>query len=344
MDRRLPLVTAAAATLAAAVALDRGRTRRAALRHAAVTGGSRGLGFAVAHELLRRGYRVSICGRDETTLELARRVLSRAGDVAAIPCDLTEPDGARRFVAEAQAAFGPIDVLVNNAATMVVGPLETMTEADFERSMRLHFFAPLRLVRAVLPGMRARRSGRIVNISSIGGRVSPPHLLPYVAGKFALTGLSEGLRAELAGSGIRVTTVCPGLTRTGSPRHVSFKGRFRREHGWFAVSDALPFVSGDARRTARRVVDAAERGRADLITTLPARFGVAFHGLFPGLTAMLFGIAGRWLPRADGVGARTVPGRESGSRWAPSVLTRLADRAAAELNQEPGPPLGREST
>jgi NAD(P)-dependent dehydrogenase (short-subunit alcohol dehydrogenase family) len=258
--------------------------------------------------------------------------------VAAIPCDLTEPDGPMRFVREARTALGPIDILVNNAATMVVGPLDTMTDADFERSMQLHFYVPLRLVRAVLPEMRARGIGRIVNVCSVGGRVSPPHMLPYNAGKFAKTGLSEGLRAELAGTGVLVTTVCPGLTRTGSPRHVSFKGRFRREHGWFAVSDSLPFVSGDAMRTARRIADAAESGRADLITTIPARFGIAFHGLFPGLTANLFGLVQRLLPTADGAGAGTVPGRASASRWAPSLLTRLSDRAAVELNQVPGAP------
>src|SRR5204862_108983 len=147
------------------------------------------------------------------------------------------------------------------------------------------FWGPLYATCAVLPQMRARRDGRIVNISSIGGRVGIPHLVPYSASKFALVGLSEGLRAELAKDNIIVTTVCPGLMRTGSPRNATFKGRHRAEYAWFSISDALPVLTMSAERAAQKIVTACKRGDAELVLTIQAKLAAMFHGLFPGLTA-----------------------------------------------------------
>lgn len=335
----MPTLARAAVAGAAAIAgLALARRRRARpdprLHHAVVTGGSRGLGFAIAEELLSRGVAVSICGRDEDTLARARVALARRGDIEAIRADLADAPEIERFLEAACAAHGPVDLLVNNAAVIQVGPLEATRYEDYEETLRINFLAPLRLVLAVLPGMRERRFGRIANVCSIGGRLAMPHLLPYTASKFALTGFSEGLRAELAGTGVAVTTVCPGLTRTGSPRHATFEGRPRAEHAWFAVSDSLPLLSGDAHRTARRIVNAALRGDAELTTTLPARVAAPLHGLFPGLTAQTLGLANRFL-LPSGAGDARARGRESTSRWAPSALTRLGDRAAAALNQLP---------
>src|SRR5262249_21748751 len=160
----------------------------------------------------------------------------------AVPCDVTDRKQADALVATVLARWRPIDVLVNNAGTICVGPQETMTEEDYREAMQTNFWGPLHMIEAVLPGMRQRRSGRIVNIASIGGKVSVPHLLPYSASKFALVGLSEGLRAELAKDGILVTTVCPGLMRTGSPRNATFKGQNTAEYAWFSISDSLPLL------------------------------------------------------------------------------------------------------
>src|SRR5205823_4029010 len=132
-------------------------------------------------------------------------------------CDVTHRREVTQFVRATRERFGRIDVLVNNAGTIEVGPMEVMTLDDYDRAMKTHFWGPLYMVLAVLPELRKRREGRIVNVSSIGGKISVPHLLPYCASKFALTGFSQGLRAELAKDGIVVTTVCPGLMRTGSP-------------------------------------------------------------------------------------------------------------------------------
>jgi NAD(P)-dependent dehydrogenase (short-subunit alcohol dehydrogenase family) len=307
-----------------------------------ITGGSRGLGLLVARELAREGARVAITARDASTLARAREDLAGHGaPVLAIPCDVTDRESVERLVRETTQRLGPIDAVVNNAGTITVGPVEEMTVDDYRAALATNFWGPLYTILAVLPAMRARRAGRIVNVASIGGRLSVPHLVPYSASKFALVGLSEGLRAELAAEGIQVSTICPGLMRTGSPRHAWFKGRHRAEYAWFSLADSLPLVSMSAERAARQIVDALRFGDADRILSLPARVGATLHGVCPGLTAELLGVVNRLLPGSRGRGrhspldAGAVEGLASTSSVSPSLLTTLGDRAAERTNQTP---------
>lgn len=304
-------------------------------RVALVTGGSRGLGLALCRELARRGAKLVICARDAEELEQARALLGAHGaDVLAIVCDVSDAEQVREMVFRAEDRFGGVDVLVNNAGTIQVGPLETMTAEDFESAMGAHFKGPLNTCLAVVPGMRERGDGRIVNIASIGGRVAVPHLLPYAASKFALVGFSEGLRAELARDGVFVTTVCPGLMRTGSAINALFKGRHRAEYAWFAISDSIPLLSVSADRAARRIVEACRLGKPDLVLTPAAKLAALFHGVFPGTTASLLGLTNRVLPgAARGTGTRALTGRESES-LATRLLVAKGSRRAELRNNE----------
>jgi NAD(P)-dependent dehydrogenase (short-subunit alcohol dehydrogenase family) len=300
-----------------------------------VTGGSRGLGFLVARELLREGASVAICARDTDTLARAQRQLEgNGGPVVAIPCDVAVREDMERAVGRVTEELGPIDAVINNAGTITVGPLDTMRLTDFHDAMNTNFWGALHAILAVLPDMRRRHAGRIVNIASIGGKLAVPHLLPYSTSKFALVGLSEGLRVELARHGIQVTTICPGLMRTGSPRHALFKGRHRTEYAWFSISDSLPLVSMDASRAARQIVDALRRGEARRVLGLPAKLGATAHALFPGIATELLSLVNRALPKAD-ENAPPIPteGENSTSFVSPSLLTRLGDRAAERHNQ-----------
>jgi short-subunit dehydrogenase len=229
--------------------------------------------------------------------------------------------------------YGQIDVLVNNAGTITVGPMEVMTLADYEEAMNLHFWAPLYMTLAVLPDMRQRHQGRIVNIASIGGKLSVPHLLPYSASKFALVGLSEGLRSEVAKDGVLVTTVVPGLMRTGSPRNAWFKGHHRSEYAWFSIGDSLPLLSMNVERAARQILAATQRGDAELTLSLPAKLAVRFHAVFPELTAQMLTSVNHLLPGVGGIGVTRAPGRASTSPLSPSWLTTLTEHAAQQYNQ-----------
>jgi NAD(P)-dependent dehydrogenase (short-subunit alcohol dehydrogenase family) len=299
-----------------------------------IAGGSRGLGLLMAREFARRGARVAICARDAGELERARWQLLRSGcEVFTVVCDLTLKDEVDQAIRRVKQEFGRIDILVNNAGVIQVGPAEVMQLEDYQESLDTHFWAPLYTTLAVLPDMKTRGQGRIVNISSIGGKLSVPHLLPYSVGKFALTGFSEGLRAEAAKDNVLVTTVCPGLMRTGSPRNAKFKGKHRAEYAWFSISAGLPLLSIGAERAARRLVTACERGEAEVILSLPAKLAVLLHGIFPGLTSNIFAIGNRWMPSAEGGTSEAHLGEDSFSKVSPSALTVLNERAARRNNE-----------
>jgi short-subunit dehydrogenase len=298
-----------------------------------ITGGSRGLGLVMAREFGRRGARIGICARNDAELESAASDLRGRGyTVETFICDVSDKGQVDTTMAAARTRLGPIDVLVNNAGVISVGPLETMTVEDYQESIATHFWGPLYTMLAVLPEMRSRREGRIVNISSIGGLVSVPHLVPYSAGKFALAGLSEGVRSEALKDGVYVTTIYPGLMRTGSPRNAFFKGKHRAEYAWFSISDALPLFSISAERAARTIVSACERGTARVVLSLPAKIAAKGFHLFPA-SATLLSLVERMLPGPGGIGKERAAGKDSSSFASPSLLTVLNERAAQRNNE-----------
>ena len=321
---------------AALAALFRGRERYSFEgKSVFITGGSRGLGLEIARLLGEEGAAVTIGARDEDELSrAAAEFRHKRADVHTIRCDVTDRGDAERAVGEIVARQGRLDVLVNNAGVIQVGPAGHMRLEDYEAAMNVHFRGPLHTMLAAIPHMRGQGGGRIVNVSSIGGRIPVPHLAPYVASKFALTGLSSSLRTELAREGILVTTVCPGLMRTGSPINATIKGQHEREFAWFSVGDSLPGLSMDSTRAARQIVEACRRGRAEVILTLPARLAAALYGLMPSTFVEAASFANLLLPEATGPeGDRPRLGRDSTSAASPSVLTRMSDRAAERNNE-----------
>lgn len=299
-----------------------------------ITGASRGLGLVMARKFAEEGANVAICARNDDDLTRARADLRSYGvDVLGVQCDVTARPQVEGMIDGLNRHFGGIDVLVNNAGTIAVGPMETMTVADYEEAMKTHFWAPLFTTLAVLPQMKARGAGRIVNVSSIGGKIAAPHLLPYSASKFALVGFSEGLRAELEKDNIYVTTVCPGLMRTGSPRNALFKGRHREEYTWFTLSDSLPPASISADTAARRIIRACRYGEAETMVSFPARLATTIHGVFPGMTSELSAWIHQMLPEPGGIGTGRALGKESETDLTRSKLTALTQQAAVANNE-----------
>ena len=339
MIRRGGMLLAAAAAVAAVRAARRGPAMPMRGRVALVTGGSRGLGLLVAAELVEAGCRVAICARDERELQAALPILHRPGaHVAAFACDVADRDEVDRMVAEVERELGPVELLVNNAGVIQVGPLESLSIDDFWEAMEINYWGTVHTSLAVLPSMRRRRSGRIANVTSIGGKVAIPHLLPYSASKFAAVGFSEGLRAEVAADGIHVSTIVPGLMRTGSPVNAFFRGDVEKEFAWFSLGDATPISAMSARRAARRIVDAMRHGEAEVTLSWQATVLRLVHDIMPGATADLMAAVNRLLPSGDGFTER-VRGMKLATPLSPSPLTAMMNRAARRNNQYGGGPL-----
>jgi NAD(P)-dependent dehydrogenase (short-subunit alcohol dehydrogenase family) len=299
-----------------------------------VTGGSRGLGLAIAIECAKRGARVSICGRDPHTLERAAQYLRQTGaHVLPIICDVRERDQITSAIQRVVERFGRLDILVNNAGTIAVGPMETMTAEDYQDALDTHFWAMYYAVESALPFFNRQNAGRIVNITSIGGKISVPHLLPYCVSKFAAVGYSEGLRVSLASKNITVTTVVPGLMRTGSPRNAWFKGQHEKEYTWFALSDALPFSSIAAGSAARQIIAAAMAGESQIVLSLPAQAAVFLNGIAPGFVSRVLQFASRLLPGPGGVESARMRGFQSTTTLSESPLTGLSKKAERDYNQ-----------
>jgi NAD(P)-dependent dehydrogenase (short-subunit alcohol dehydrogenase family) len=288
----------------------------------------------LARQLVDAGARVAICARTSADLEEAERELrARGGEALSLRCDVSRPEEVRSAVQQAVQRFGGIDVLCNLAGIIQVGPLEAMTREDFQRAMDVHFWGALNTTLEVLPLMRGRGWGRIVNVASLGGKRAVPHMLPYTASKFALVGLSSGLRTELAKDGILVTTIIPSLVRTGSTRNALFKGQHRKEHAWFSLAGSLPGLAMSAEQAAAQILRACCDGEREVLLRNPINLAVALQSFFPGTTQSLLGAVARFLPRMGGIGQRSVYGYESASRWSPSWLTRLGDAAARRNNE-----------
>ena len=302
----------------------------------AITGGSRGLGFALALEFARRVARIAICARDAETLhEAEHRLQAHGAQVFAFRCDIGVREQAEAFIQEVEQYFGRIDVLVNNAGQIEVGPVESQRIEDFEAAMRTMYWGMVYTSLAVYPGMIKRGDGRIVNITSVGGKFAVPHLLPYCGAKFAAVGFSEGLHAELAKDNLKVTTVVPGLMRTGSHLNATFKGDHRQEYSWFALAASLPLVSMSARRAARKIVTAAARGAAEIVLTPQAKLAVAVHGLAPGLVSDIVGVANRVMPGTGSRRPQSYTGKESSTPLTQSFVTSAGHKAAHDYNQHP---------
>jgi NAD(P)-dependent dehydrogenase (short-subunit alcohol dehydrogenase family) len=312
------------------------RTARYSLRDkvALITGGSRGLGLVLARHVCAQGGNVALIARDPKELARAKADLAPRGDeVLTVECDLLDNTQIQSAIRQIIDRFGKIDILINNAGIIQVGPLEHMTREDFEHAMQLHFWAPFQLVSKIVPEMRTSGGGRIVNISSIGGKVAVPHLAPYSASKFALTGFSDAIRTELARDNIYVTTVAPGMMRTGSHVNARFKGKHDMEFAWFAASAGAPLISMNADRAARKILAACRRGQPSLTLTFAARGAIFGNALFPNLTGYAMRLVNRFLPKPIGAEGTQLRAGSELRRLAPNWLTRSADKATARNNE-----------
>ena len=336
----VPLITAG--VLAGAILTTRRAQDDLHGEVAVVTGASRGLGLLLARELAGQGCPLVICARDAAELERAADELRAAGaEVTTVACDVTDEATPQLLIDTAMQRYGRLDILVSNAGVIQVGPVQAAQIGHYEMAMNTMALAPARLALTALPVMRRQGHGRIVTIGSIGGKISAPHLLPYSTAKFAAVGFSEGLRAELGRGPVTVTTVVPGLMRTGSHLQARFTGQPSKEFTWFSLGASLPLVSMDAERAARQIIAAVRQRRAEIILTPAGQLVSRAAGIVPGLTSEILHLVQQLaLPAPSGEPGAAVADEAQGHDLRPAMgkkafdrLTILGRAAASRFNE-----------
>src|SRR3984885_15659049 len=325
--------------VAAAYAL-KSRPRKRPGQVVLITGGSRGLGLALAERYGRSGAKLILAARDVEELIGARQTLldreaiQSPYDILLIPADLTDASQATMLLDHAISHFGRIDVPINKAGIIEVGPVENQPIAAYHRAMATNFFAALHTTNAALPHLLGRNpihgDAAIVNIASIGGKFAMPHMLPYVASKFALVGFSEGLHAELRHKRIRVTTVCPGLMRTGGEAHGQYTGCIAKEKRWFTLAARTPVIAASVNHAANKIYDAVAAGRAEITITPQAWLAARVAGIAPSTTQYLDSLANQFLLPAPSPTNQPNPG---------FTLKVFAHMANENPNEPPDPQL-----
>ncbi len=297
-----------------------------------ITGGSRGLGLALARELAARGARIAICARNAEHLGKAQQEFTASNySIFTYQTDVTVPDQVNEMIEQVVRHYGRLDLVVNNAGTMLLGPDQVMSISDYKDVMETNCWSALYTTKAATPYFKKQGAGHIVNICSIGGKISVPHMLPYSVSKFAMVGLSQGLASELDQDNIFVTTVIPNLMRTGSPRNIDVKGNHRAEYAWFKLASAFPLLSQRAETAAKHIVDGIARRDREITLTLTAKLAIGLQALLPGFISACTRLTGRVMPSSSDTTMRK--GYESESAITRSVIGGSSDAAALKFNQ-----------
>jgi short-subunit dehydrogenase len=240
-----------------------------------LTGASSGIGHALALRLAKRGAHLVLASRNRERLDaLATAIRAKRSNTTVVPTDVTDPAQRTRLIEQALAALGGLDILINNAGVGALGFFEDVDEERLRRIMEVNFFGATELTRLALPHLRQGRDPMIVNVASVLGRRAIPGCVEYCASKFAMVGWSEGLRAELAGSGVHVLVVCPGGVET------EFDANMIEQR------TQLPFRNRrrmSADRCAQIIVAAMRRHKNEVVITAEAKLAVWFNRLAPRL-------------------------------------------------------------
>lgn len=256
-----------------------------------ITGGSQGIGKATALLFAGKGYNVVLAARQADRLSAAAQEVQNQGTAAlAVPTDVKDPMQVKALVDKAIARFGSIEVLINNAGRYISGPVEEFSLDDWHQTIDLNLWGYIHTIHALLPHFLERGKGTIVNVSSIGGKVPTPYLVPYSTSKFAVTGLTEALHGELAPKGIHVCGIYPNLIKTDFLERAIFRGKdeedtqARREQ----VNQILqvPIVE-KPEDVAKAIWNAVKHQRSDVLVG-SANVSNASYKLFPGLMQWIF--------------------------------------------------------
>jgi NAD(P)-dependent dehydrogenase (short-subunit alcohol dehydrogenase family) len=276
-----------------------------------ITGSDSGFGLVQARQVAEQRAIVVLAARNPRKLEAAEEAVRREGarEVLAVPTDVSKEADARQLIDVTVERFGRVDVLINTAGIILVGPEPALDTEDFRTLLGVNFWGAVHTTRAALPYMRRAKFGRIANVSSLGGVSVAPHMLPYTVSKYALTGYTKGLRPEALRDNIYVTGVYPSVIHTGGHRHAWFKGDLEAEYSWFSLGDVLPGVAVSVETAARKTIRGIQAGDPDVFIGMGVRLRMALDGLWPNWSAEMVDLMEYVFPEPVSHGAPAVQGK-----------------------------------
>ncbi len=267
-----------------------------------ITGGSKGLGYTLAKHLIQEQARLILWARSQEELKRAQAELHELGGHADIQvCDVCKMEEVKAQIHNIIALYGHLDIVINCAGIMIVGPMESYSRQEYKTAMDVMYWGIVNTTLAALPHMKEMKNGQIVNITSVGGMVSIPHMLPYTASKFAAVGFSLGAAAELRKENIFVTTVVPGLMRTGSYINAFFQENNKSEFKLFSLMSTAPLLTMSSDKAARLTLQAMKKKKVLKVLGMPAKALIGLQHLMPETTVMFFNLVSRFLPAKDDV-------------------------------------------
>ncbi len=259
-----------------------------------ITGASQGAGKATALHFAQRGYDVALAARQLDRLEAVAQEIRDLGQQAiAVPTDIGDAQQVQTLIDKAISALGPIDVLINNAGICLTGPVEHTSIQDWQNIINTNLWGCVNTIQALLPHLLERGQGTIVNLGSFGGKMPLPEMTAYCTSKYAVTGLSDTLRMELAPKGIHVAAVHPGVINSNFMERAQFRGGTAAEAGdrqrQLSQTLKMGWVS-QPEDIAKAVWKAVEKRQADVVVG-PTALATTAHRFFPQLTQWLVGKA-----------------------------------------------------
>jgi short-subunit dehydrogenase len=258
---------------------------------AIITGASQGIGKATALLFARQGYDLILAARQADRLEsVAAEVQALGRSALAVPTDVRQPDQVNALVHKALDRYGAIDVLINNAGIYLLGPVEECSLSDWHQIIDTNLWGYIHMIQALLPHFLERGAGMIVNVGSIGGKIPIPYQVPYTTSKYAVTGLTESLHAELAPKGIHVCGIHPNFIKTNLMERAIFRGKGEQDaierHNLVEKALKIPVLE-NPEDVAKAIWDAVKHQHSDVLVG-SAKVSKASYQLFPGFMQWVF--------------------------------------------------------
>jgi len=266
-----------------------------------VTGGARGLGYIMARQLVEEGAKVIICARDADQLDKAYVLLRNHGEVTyPYVCDITEKENIVQLAYFIKKRFGRLDVLINNTGTITINPIEQLPLNNYKKFIESHLWGPMQLVRVLIPLLSKSREAKIVNIFSVGGKISLAKSQPYDVNEIVHAVFYDNISRVITGKNIKLTAIYPEFKDQDLPVNLKLKGHSEQELAWSKFNESRPLISLYAENVGKQILKTAQIGKKTLTLPFPRELARIVNNINTELNLTLCQLVDHLVPHDSG--------------------------------------------